>query len=42
MLDTESEQQINFGGMKYATVQAWLDGILNGSYQYRKGSWNLN
>jgi competence protein CoiA len=42
MLDTDSEGQVDFGGMQSATVPAWLDGILNGSYQYRKGSWNLN
>jgi competence protein CoiA len=41
MLDTESEQQINFGGGEFATVQTWLDGILNGSYQHHAGSWNL-
>jgi hypothetical protein len=41
MLDTEGEQRINFGGFKSATVQAWLDGILLGTYQYRDGAWNL-
>ncbi|MEF2270550.1 competence protein CoiA family protein [Janthinobacterium sp. LS2A] len=42
MLDTDSEGHVDFGGMQSATVPAWLDGILNGSYQYRQGSWNLN
>jgi competence protein CoiA len=41
MLDTEGEQRVHFGGFKYATVQTWLDGILNCAYQYRGGSWNL-
>lgn len=42
MLDTEGEQRVLFGGLKYATVQKWLEGILNGAYQYRGGSWNLD
>ena len=42
MLDTDREGVVDFGGMQSATVPAWLDGILNGSYRYRKGSWNLN
>lgn len=41
MLDTENEQLIQFGGMKSATVPTWLAGILDGTYQYRGGSWNL-
>lgn len=41
MLDIENQQQILFGGMKYATVHAWLTGILNGTFQYREGTWNL-
>ncbi|MDR3413328.1 MAG: competence protein CoiA family protein [Formivibrio sp.] len=41
MLDTKGEQLVLFGGAKTATVQAWLVGILNGTYQYRGGSWNL-
>ncbi|MCK4140012.1 hypothetical protein HFK85_21945 [Ralstonia pseudosolanacearum] len=41
MLDTESPQAINFGGLKTATVQGWLAGLLDGTYQYRGGSWNL-
>ena len=42
MLDTESEQRILFGECKTATMQTWLAGILNGTYQYRSGSWNLD
>ena len=41
VLDTEAEQQVKFGGLKSATVPAWLDGILRGTYQHRGGSWNL-
>ncbi|MCY0852555.1 competence protein CoiA [Cupriavidus sp. D39] len=41
MLYPEGAQPVMFGGLKTATVQAWLAGILNGSYQYRGGSWNL-
>lgn len=42
MLDTEGEQLVRFGGLKAATVPVWLAGILNGAYQYRGGSWNLD
>jgi len=42
MLDTENSQRVMFGGLKAATVPAWLAGILNRSYQYRGGSWNLD
>lgn len=42
MLDTEGEQLVQFGGFKSATVPVWLSGILNGAYQYRGGSWNLD
>ncbi|WP_246185218.1 hypothetical protein [Pandoraea morbifera] len=41
MLDTEDSQLVLFGGLKMATVSTWLAGILNGTYQYRGGSWNL-
>lgn len=41
MLTTDSEQLVLFGGMKSATVPIWLTGIINKSYQYHKGSWNL-
>jgi hypothetical protein len=41
MLDTENEHLVQFGGMKSATVPTWLAGILDGTYQYRGGSWNL-
>jgi hypothetical protein len=42
VLDTEGEQLVQFGGFKTATVPTWLAGILNGSYRYRGGSWNLD
>jgi competence protein CoiA len=42
MLNTEGEQLVHFGGFKAATVPAWLAGILDSSYQYRGGSWNLD
>ncbi|MFW6098477.1 MAG: hypothetical protein ACOC7Q_00910 [bacterium] len=41
MLNTEGEQRVLFGGLKTATVSTWLAGILDGTYQYRGGSWNL-
>jgi hypothetical protein len=41
MLETEGEQLVQFGGFKTATVPTWLAGILNSSYQYRGGSWNI-
>ena len=41
MLDTEGAQLVQFGGFKSATVPVWLAGVLNGTYQYRGGSWNL-
>jgi hypothetical protein len=41
MLDPESPQAINFEGLKTATVQGWLAGLLDGTYQYRGGSWSL-
>ncbi|KWH56048.1 hypothetical protein WT63_24570 [Burkholderia anthina] len=41
MLDTEGSQLVLFGGLKTATVSTWLAGILNGTYEYRGGSWNL-
>ncbi|VWB98414.1 hypothetical protein BLA13014_04604 [Burkholderia aenigmatica] len=41
MLNTEGEQRVLFGGLKTATVSNWLAGILDGTYQYRGGSWNL-
>lgn len=42
MLDTEGKQLVIFGGGKAATVPVWLAGILDGTYQYRGGSWNLD
>lgn len=42
MLDAEGEQLVQFGGLKAATVPVWLAGILDGAYQYRGGSWNLD
>jgi len=41
ILDIEDSQRVLFGELKTATMQTWLDGILNGSYQYRSGYWNL-
>lgn len=41
MLDTDAEQRVLFGGFQTATVQTWLESILNGIYRYRSGSWNL-
>lgn len=41
ILEAEGEQRVLFGMGKDATVQTWLDGILNRTYQYRCGSWNL-
>lgn len=41
MLDTDDRQRVQFGSGKAATVQAWLAGVLNGTYQYRGGAWNL-
>lgn len=41
ILDTEGEQLVLFGEFKTATVPMWLVGILDGSYQYRDGCWNL-
>lgn len=42
VLDNEGQQRVFFGEGKYCTVQTWLEGILNDSYQYRGGSWNLD
>ncbi len=42
ILDSVDEQRVLFGELKSATVQAWLEGILGGTFQYRGGSWNLN
>jgi competence protein CoiA len=41
MLDTDAEQRVLFGEFQTATVQTWLESILNGAYLYRSGSWNL-
>lgn len=41
MLEVDGEQRVQFGMGRFATVQTWLDGILNGTYQYRSGDWNL-
>jgi competence protein CoiA len=35
------EQRIEFGGAKNATITQWLSGVLDGSFQYREGAWNL-
>jgi len=39
--DTENKQLVHFGGMNSDAVPAWLAGILNRTYQYCDGSWNL-
>ncbi len=41
ILDTENALQVLFGALKTASLQTWINGILDGSYQYRGGSWNL-
>jgi hypothetical protein len=41
MLEADGQNRVMFGQGKGATVQAWLEGVINGSYQYRAGSWNL-
>ena len=35
------KQPVQFGLGKAATVSEWLAGIINRTYQYRDGSWNL-
>ncbi|MCH5507711.1 competence protein CoiA [Pseudomonas syringae] len=42
MLNTENGYSIQFGSFKSATLPVWLAGVVDGSYRYRKGSWNLN
>lgn len=42
MLEVEGEQRVMFGQFKYASVRTWLVGILEGTYRYRAGSWNLD
>lgn len=41
MLEADGQNRVMFGLGKAATVQAWLEGLLNGAYQYRGGTWNL-
>lgn len=41
MLEADGQNRVMFGLGKGATVQAWLEGLINGSYQYRAGAWNL-
>lgn len=41
MLIIENEQRVLFGGMKAATVQAWLAGIIDKTFRYRDGFWSL-
>jgi competence protein CoiA len=41
MLDTEHSRLVLFGGLETTTVSTWLAGILNGTYEYRGGSWSL-
>ncbi|MFP5301710.1 hypothetical protein R2R70_10850 [Cobetia sp. SIMBA_158] len=42
VLDIECEEMVQFGKLKSATVPVWLSGIINNTYQYREGSWNLD
>ena len=41
MLDTNGAQRVMFGGGKAAAVPVWLAGVLDGSFQFRDGSWDL-
>lgn len=41
MLLDEGEQHVCFGLGRAAGLRAWLTGIINGTYQYHDGSWNL-
>lgn len=41
MLNAESPLPVQFGLGKGATLVEWICGILQGSYQYRGGCWNL-
>lgn len=41
MLLDEGDRPVCFGLGRAAELSAWLTGIMNGTYQYRGGSWNL-
>lgn len=41
MLDIDEEAKVQFGLQKSAKVSEWLQGIVDGTFEYRKGSWNL-
>lgn len=41
VLQTDPAHSVLFGLGKSASMQDWLKGILEGSYRYRSGSWNL-
>jgi competence CoiA-like predicted nuclease len=41
IFETEGEHNVIFGEGKSATMQVLLNGILNNTYKYRGGSWNL-
>lgn len=39
--ETAGTPLVHFGDFQTATMAVWLAGIINGSYQYRSGWWNL-
>ncbi|MDR7334321.1 competence protein CoiA family protein [Roseateles asaccharophilus] len=41
VLDTTDTPRVLFGLGKSATVAVWLAGVIDGSFQYRGGAWNL-
>lgn len=41
MLALAEPPVVHFGQLKSATIPAWLEGILDGTYSYRSGTWNL-
>lgn len=41
ILKIEGDRLIHFGGFKMSTIRQWLEGIVDRSFQYRQGSWNL-
>lgn len=42
MLDADGPMLVEFGLLKSATVQGWLEGIVNHRYHYKSGSWSLD
>lgn len=41
MLLDEGALEVHFGALKSASVPTWLTGIIQCTYQFRNGSWNL-